>query len=124
MVSPGLSVISTVASIQVSVPALLTRTSPPVIESIFTGVLWTVGEGVGVGVGDGVGVGEGVCVGVGVTLGVIVGVADGVGVGVSVGVSSGSSATVPTGGVIVCVGSAWHPQPVMKAAIMIPIVIK
>jgi hypothetical protein len=120
MVSPGLSVISTVASIQVSVPALLTRTSPPVIESIFTGVLWTVGEGVGVG--DGVGVGEGVGVGVGVMVGVIVGVADGVGVGV--GVSSGSSATVPTGGVIVSVGSAWHPQPVMKATIMIPIVNK
>jgi hypothetical protein len=99
-------------------------TSPPVIESIFTGVLCTVGEGVGVGVGDGVGVGEGVGVGVGVIVGVTVGVADGVGVGVGVGVSSGSSATVPTGGVVVCVGSAWHPQPVMKAATMIPIVIK
>jgi hypothetical protein len=121
-----LSVISTVAGIQVSVSALLTRTSPPVIDSIFTGVLWTVGEGVGVGdgVGVGEGVGEGVGVGVGVMVGVIVGVADGTGVGVSVGVSSGSPATVPTGGVIVCVGSAWHPQPVIKAVIMRLIAIK
>ncbi len=106
---------------QVSVPALLTITSLPVIESIVTGVLG-VGVGVCVGVTVGVSVGVGVDVGVGVGLGVGVGVGDGVGVGVVV--SSGSSATVPMGGVIVSVGAAPHPQPAIIAAIMRLIAIK
>jgi hypothetical protein len=104
MASPGCNVILTVAGCQVSVPALLTKTSPPTIESIVSGELC-----VRVGVGDGVGVGLGVGDGVGVGLGVGDSVGVGESVGVDVGVSVGNSATVPMGGVVVSVGFAPHP---------------
>jgi hypothetical protein len=93
----------------------MTQTSPPVTESMVSGVA---GDGVGVGVGAGSGVVAGVEVGVGVAAGIGDGVD--VGVGVGTGVSPGISATVPIGGATVSVGSALEPQPASMADIRRP----
>jgi len=95
--------------IQVVVPALLTCTWPPVMESILTGVLLTVSVGVGVGVGIIVGVGVGVIVGVTVGVGVMVGV--GVTVGVVVIVDVGVIVGVADG--VIC-GSPPHPATIAE----------